>query len=123
MVFYCQLEKIVGEYLGLDIKRKVKLLFHLINSLNCSTFIGILLIAIAIGILTLVKYRKEKAPWKAVLCIAIFEMIILIINRLIKEYMPDTSLYQISLIITFICGGIFLLSIFIGAYITQRNSR
>ncbi len=96
-------------------------MFHFINSLNLSTFIGLLLLAISLGIFALIKYRKEKAPWKVVLCTAIVEMIVLIINRIIKEYKPDTFLYHMSLIVTLVCGGIFLISIFIGAYITQKR--
>ncbi len=97
-------------------------MFHFINSLNPSTFIGLLLLAIFLGVFALIKHRKEKAPWKTVLCVAIVEMIILIINRIIKEYKPDTLLYQISLIVTLVFGGIFLISIFIGAYIAQKKA-
>ena len=97
-------------------------MFHLINSLNLSTFIGLLLLAIFLGLFALIKYKREKAPWKAILCIAISEMMILIANRIIKEYKPDTLLYKISLIATLVCGGIFLISIFIGAYFTQKKT-
>lgn len=97
-------------------------MFHLINSLNLSTFIGLLLLAIFLGLFALIKYKREKAPWKAILCMAISEMMILIANRIIKEYKPDTLLYKISLIATLVCGGIFLISIFIGAYFTQKKT-
>ena len=97
-------------------------MFHFINSLNLPAYIGLLLLAISLGIFALIKYRKEQASWKIVLCIALVEIIVLIVNRIIKEYQPSSSLYQISLIISLICGIIFFISIFVGAYITQNKS-
>ena len=98
-------------------------MFYLINSLNLPMYITLLFIGIVSGCFSLIKYRKTKAPWKAVVCIGLIESIILILNRIFKEYKADTILYQVSIVISFTFGAIFILSIFIGAYITQRKNK
>lgn len=96
-------------------------MFYIINSLNLYESIGLVLLAIIIGIFSLIKYKNTKAPWKVVVMICILECILLIINRIIKEYAPNTSLYQTSFIFTLVGGAAFILSIFIGAYVTHRK--
>ncbi len=98
-------------------------MFHLINNLNLPIYVTLLLAAIVLGCFSLIKYRKTKAPWKAVVCICIIESIILILNRILEEYKADTMLHQVSVICSFVVGAILILSIFIGAYITQRKNR
>ena len=70
---------------------------------------------------SLIKYRKVKAPWKVLLYGSPVILIVLAINRVIKEYAPDTHLYNVSFAVTLTIGGVYLVISFIAGYINKKK--
>ena len=95
----------------------------IINSMDMPTYVGILLIMFVLSIYSIVKYRKEKKPWKVLIYLAPPEFIVFITNRIIEEYWPDTHLYKISSTVALITGGIVMISIFVVGIITKIKEK
>jgi len=96
-------------------------LFHIINSMDVPTYLMMLLIALGLDVYSLIKYRKVKAPWKVLLYGSPVILIVLAINRVIEEYAPNTFLCKISIIATFVSGGVFFIALIVVAYITKKK--
>ena len=99
------------------------ILFHIINSMDVPTYVGILLIMFVLSIYSIVKYRKIKEPWKVLIYLALPEFIVFIANRIIKEYWSNTHLYNISSTVALITGGIVMTSIFVVGIITKVKKK
>jgi hypothetical protein len=99
------------------------ILFHIINSMDMPTYVGILLIMFVLSIYSIVKYRKIKEPWKVLIYLAPPEFIVFITNRIIKEYWSNTHLYNISSTVALITGGIVMTSIFVVGIITKVKEK
>lgn len=97
-------------------------MFHIINSMDMPTYMIMLLVIFGLDVYTLIKYRKEKAPWKVIAYLLPVLLIIIAINRVIKEYAPDTHLYNVSADVTLTIGGIYFVIVFIVGYINKKRS-
>ena len=96
-------------------------MFHIINSMDMPTYMIMLLVIFGMDVYTLIKYRKEKAPWKVIAYLLPVLLIIIAINRVIEEYAPDTHLYNVSADVTLTIGGIFFIVLIVVAYITKKK--
>ncbi len=85
------------------------------------TYMMMLLVIFGLDVYGLIKYRKEKAPWKVLLYGNPVILIVLAINRVIKEYVPDTHLYNVSVDVTLTIGGIYFVVLIVTAYITKKK--
>ena len=81
-----------------------------------------LLTVFGMDVYAFIKYRKVKAPWKVILYGNPVILIVLAINRVIKEYAPDTPLYYVSVAVTLTIGGVYLVISFIAGYINKKRS-
>ena len=93
----------------------------LINSMDMPTYMIMLLVIFGMDVYGLIKYRKEKAPWKVIAYLLPVLLIIIAVNRVIKEYAPDTHLYNVSVAVTLTIGGIFFIALIVVAYITKKK--
>ena len=96
-------------------------MFHIINSMDMPTYMIMLLVIFGLDVYGLIKYRKEKAPWKVIAYLLPILLIIIAVNRVIKEYAPDTHLYNVSVAVTLTIGGIFFIALIVVAYITKKK--
>ena len=80
-----------------------------------------LLTALGLNVYSLIKYRKVKAPWKVIAYLLPVLLIIIAVNRVIKEYAPDTHLYNVSADVTLTIGGIYFVIVFIVGYINKKK--
>ena len=80
-----------------------------------------LLVIFGMDVYGLIKYRKEKAPWKVIAYLLPVLLIIIAVNRVIKEYAPDTHLYNVSVAVTLTIGGVFFIALIVVAYITKKK--
>jgi len=97
------------------------ILFSIINSLNTSSYISLILLIITTLTFYLIKGKINK-PGRIVIGCEIIPMIMLIVTRLLEEYRPyDTLLCKISLIATFVSGGIFFIVLIVMAYIAKKS--
>ena len=96
-------------------------MFHIINSMDVPTYLMMLLTALGLNVYGLIKYRKVKAPWKVLVYGNPVILIVLAINRVIKEYAPDTHLYNVSIAVTLTIGGVYLVISFIAGYINKKK--
>ena len=94
----------------------------LINSMDMPTYMIMLLVIFGMDVYGLIKYRKVKAPWKVAVYLQPVTLIAMAINRVIKEYAPDTHLYNVSFAITLTIGGVYLVISFIAGYINKKRS-
>ena len=94
----------------------------LINSMDVPTYMIMLLVIFGMDVYAFIKYRKVKAPWKVILYGNPVILIVLAINRVIKEYAPDTHLYNVSVAVTLTIGGVYLVISFIAGYINKKRS-
>ena len=85
------------------------------------TYMMMLLTVFGMDVYTFIKYRKVKAPWKVLLYGNPVILIVLAINRVIKEYVPDTHLYNVSVDVTLTIGGIYFVVLIVTAYITKKK--
>lgn len=85
------------------------------------TYMIMLLVIFGMDVYGLIKYRKVKAPWKVLLYGNPVILIVLAINRVIKEYVPDTHLYNVSVDVTLTIGGIYFVVLIVTAYITKKK--
>ena len=86
------------------------------------TYMMMLLTVFGMDVYAFIKYRKVKAPWKVILYGNPVILIVLAINRVIKEYAPDTHLYNVSADVTLTIGGIYFVIVFIVGYINKKRS-
>lgn len=98
-------------------------MFHIINSMNMPTYVGMMLAVLVISIYYIIKYRRVKVPWKILMYFSAVNSIVLIINRIIEEYWSDTHLEKISSTVALITGGIFIASIFVVGIITKIKEK
>ena len=89
--------------------------------MDMPTYMIMLLVIFGMDVYTFIKYRKVKAPWKVILYGNPVILIVLAINRVIKEYAPDTHLYNVSVTVTLTIGGIFFIALIVVAYITKKK--
>lgn len=94
----------------------------LINSMDMPTYMIMLLVIFGMDVYGLIKYRKVKAPWKVIAYLLPVLLIIIAINRVVKEYAPDTHLYNVSADVTLTIGGIYFVIVFIVGYINKKRS-
>ena len=85
------------------------------------TYMIMLLVIFGMDVYAFIKYSKVKAPWKVILYGNPVILIVLAINRVIKEYAPDTHLYNVSVTVTLTIGGIFFIALIVVAYITKKK--
>ena len=85
------------------------------------TYMIMLLVIFGMDVYGLIKYRKEKAPWKVIAYLLPVLLIIIAVNRVIKEYAPDTHLYNVSVAVTLTIGGVFFIALIVVAYITKKK--
>ncbi len=71
---------------------------------------------------SLIKYRKVKAPWKVAAYLQPVTLIAIAINRVIREYAPDTHLHNVSAAVTLTIGGIWFVIVCITGYINKKRS-
>ena len=86
------------------------------------TYMIMLLVSFGLDVYSLIKYRKVKAPWKVAVYLQPVTLIAMAINRVIKEYAPDTHLYNVSFAVTLTIGGVYLVISFIAGYINKKRS-
>lgn len=91
--------------------------------MNMPTYVGLMLTLIVIGIYYIIKYRRVKVPWKILMYFLVVNSIVLMINRIIKEYWSNTHLYNISSTVALITGGIVMTSIFVVGIITKIKEK
>ena len=94
----------------------------LINSMDMPTYMIMLLVIFGMDVYGLIKYRKVKAPWKVILYGNPVILIVLAINRVIKEYAPYTHLHNVSVAVTLTIGGIWFVIICITGFINKKRS-
>ena len=94
----------------------------IINSMDVPTYMIMLLVIFGMDVYTLIKYRKEKAPWKVIAYLLPVTLIAMAINRVIKEYAPYTHLHNVSVAVTLTIGGIWFVIICITGYINKKRS-
>ena len=97
-------------------------MFHIINSMDVPTYLMMLLTALGLNVYGLIKYRKVKAPWKVAAYLQPVTLIAIAINRVIREYAPDTHLYNVSVAVTLTIGGIWFVIVCITGYINKKRS-
>ena len=85
------------------------------------TYMIMLLVIFGLDVYSLIKYRKVKAPWKVAAYLQPVTLIAIAINRVIKEYAPDTHLYNVSTDVTLTIGGIYFVVLIVMAYITKKK--
>ena len=90
--------------------------------MDMPTYMIMLLVIFGMDVYGLIKYRKVKAPWKVAVYLQPVTLIAMAINRVIKEYAPDTHLYNVSFAITLTIGGVYLVISFIAGYINKKRS-
>ncbi len=86
------------------------------------TYMIMLLVIFGLDVYSLIKYRKVKAPWKVAAYLQPVTLIAIAINRVIREYAPDTHLYIVSFAVTLTIGGVYLVISFIAGYINKKRS-
>lgn len=89
--------------------------------MDMPTYMIMLLVIFGMDVYGLIKYRKEKAPWKVIAYLLPVLLIIIAVNRVIKEYAPDTHLYNVSVAVTLTIGGVFFIALIVVAYITKKK--
>ena len=94
----------------------------IISSMDMPTYMMMLLTVFGMDVYAFIKYRKVKAPWKVILYGNPVILIVLGINRVIKEYAPDTHLYNVSTDVTLTIGGIWFVIVCITGYINKKRS-
>ena len=97
-------------------------MFHIINSMDMPTYMIMLLVIFGMDVYGLIKYRKVKALWKVPVYLQPVTLIAMAINRVVKEYAPDTHLYNVSADVTLTIGGIYFVIVFIVGYINKKRS-
>lgn len=90
--------------------------------MDVPTYMIMLLVIFGLDVYSLIKYRKVKAPWKVILYGNPVILIVLAINRVIKEYAPDTHLHNVSAAVTLTIGGIWFVIVCITGYINKKRS-
>ena len=90
--------------------------------MDVPTYMIMLLVIFGMDVYGLIKYRKEKAPWKVIAYLLPVLLIIIAINRVVKEYAPDTHLYNVSADVILTIGGIYFVIVFIVGYIDKKRS-
>ena len=94
----------------------------IINSMDVPTYMIMLLVIFGMDVYTLIKYRKEKAPWKVIAYLLPVLLIIIAVNRVIKEYAPYTHLHNVSVAVTLTIGGIWFVIVCITGFINKKRS-
>ena len=89
--------------------------------MDVPTYLMMLLTALGLNVYGLIKYRKVKAPWKVAAYLQPVTLIAIAINRVIREYAPDTHLYNVSVAVTLTIGGVFFIALIVVAYITKKK--
>ncbi len=93
----------------------------IINSMDVPTYMIMLLVIFGLDVYSLIKYRKVKAPWKVAAYLQPVTLIAIAINRVIREYAPDTHLHNVSAAVTLTIGGVFFIALIVVAYITKKK--
>ena len=86
------------------------------------TYMIMLLVIFGMDVYGLIKYRKEKAPWKVIAYLLPVLLIIIAVNRVIKEYAPYTHLHNVSVAVTLTIGGIWFVIVCITGFINKKRS-
>lgn len=94
----------------------------IISSMDMPTYMIMLLVVFGMDVYTFIKYRKVKAPWKVILYGNPVLLIVLAINRVIKEYAPYTHLHNVSVAVTLTIGGIWFVIVCITGFINKKRS-
>ena len=89
--------------------------------MDMPTYMIMLLVIFGLDVYSLIKYRKVKAPWKVAVYLQPVTLIAIAINRVIREYAPDTHLYNVSVAVTLTIGGVFFIALIVVAYITKKK--
>ena len=89
--------------------------------MDVPTYMIMLLVIFGMDVYAFIKYRKVKAPWKVIVYGNPVLLIVLAINRVIREYAPDTHLHNVSVAVTLTIGGIFFIALIVVAYITKKK--
>ena len=89
--------------------------------MDMPTYMIMLLVIFGLDVYSLIKYRKVKAPWKVAAYLQPVTLIAIAINRVIREYAPDTHLYNVSVAVTLTIGGVFFIALIVVAYITKKK--
>ena len=97
-------------------------MFHIINSMDMPTYMIMLFVIFGLDVYSLIKYRKVKAPWKVAAYLQPVTLIAIAINRVIREYAPDTLLHNVSADVTLTIGGIWFVIVCITGYINKKRS-
>ena len=90
--------------------------------MDVPTYLMMLLTALGLNVYSLIKYRKVKAPWKVLIYGNPVILIVLAINRVIKEYAPYTHLHNVSVAVTLTIGGIWFVIVCITGFINKKRS-
>lgn len=93
----------------------------IINSMDMPTYMIMLLVIFGMDVYGLIKYRKVKAPWKVAVYLQPVTLIAIAINRVIKEYAPDTHLHNVSTAVTLTIGGIWFVIVCITGFINKKR--
>lgn len=94
----------------------------IINSMDVPTYMIMLLVIFGMDVYAFIKYRKVKAPWNVIAYLLPVLLIIIAVNRVIKEYAPDTHLYNVSADVTLTIGGIWFVIVCITGFINKKRS-
>ena len=65
-------------------------MFHIIKSMDMPTYVGLMLTLIVIGIYYIIKYRRVKVPWIILVYFMVVNSIVLMINRISKQFLDLT---------------------------------
>ncbi len=60
----------------------------IISSMDMPTYMIMLLVIFGMDVYILIKYRKEKVPWKVAIYLQPVTLIAIAVNRVIREYAP-----------------------------------
>lgn len=101
--------------------RKEDYILTIISSMDMPTYMIMLLAVFGMDVYILIKYRKEKAPWKAAIYLLPVVLIAIAVNRVIKEYAPYTHLHNVSAAVTLTIGGIWFVIICITGFINKKR--
>lgn len=96
-------------------------MFTLINSLDTVPYIGLLVVAILLDIYAFFTLKGEDKAWRPICYVCAIEEILLIVNRIIQDNMPNTDLAKVFHILTLISIAMLIISIFIICFLANRK--
>lgn len=96
-------------------------MIYLINSLPTPIYIILLLGAIIGCIIAVIKLKEEHKIWRGVYYPCIFSSCLLILNRIIVDFRPDSNLLGLSNFMTFLSVIIMVLSVIIIGFSNNKK--